>query len=104
MSEVQSTEAKQRILDSAASLFSQKGFASTSVRDIAQLAHVNVSSINYYFDSKENLLFTLLAKALHCLDDQMNAIDFDKVKDFSDLVDKMYLTLKQNHDMTLNIM
>ncbi|WP_133638545.1 TetR/AcrR family transcriptional regulator [Sphingobacterium paludis] len=44
------------IIAIAKTLFAQNGFDATSVRDIAQRAKINVAMINYYFDSKENLL------------------------------------------------
>lgn len=43
-------------MKAAATLFFQKGFHGTSVRDIAKKAAVNVSAINYYFKSKQGLL------------------------------------------------
>lgn len=47
---------KKNVIKSATSLFYQKGFAGTSVRDIAEKADVNVSLISYYFKSKQGLL------------------------------------------------
>ncbi|RLL47843.1 TetR/AcrR family transcriptional regulator [Oceanobacillus piezotolerans] len=47
---------KQKVMKAASSLFFLKGFHGTSVRDIAQKANMNVSSINYYFKSKQGLL------------------------------------------------
>jgi AcrR family transcriptional regulator len=38
----------------AESLFSQKGFDGTSVRDIAEAAGINTAMISYYFGSKKN--------------------------------------------------
>ena len=46
---------KELIIKSALSLFSEKGYKGTSVRDIATAANVNVAMINYYFGSKEGL-------------------------------------------------
>lgn len=46
---------QQQILDAAKTLFGEKGYESTSVRDIAELAETNAASINYYFGSKEAL-------------------------------------------------
>lgn len=43
-------------MDAASTLFYQKGFDGTSVRDIAERASVNVSLISYYFNSKQGLL------------------------------------------------
>ncbi|WP_085991678.1 forespore capture DNA-binding protein RefZ [Oceanobacillus senegalensis] len=47
---------KQKVIKAASTLFFQKGFHGTSVRDIAARASVNVSSISYYFNSKQGLL------------------------------------------------
>ncbi|MFD1349858.1 forespore capture DNA-binding protein RefZ [Oceanobacillus caeni] len=47
---------KQKVIKAASTLFFQKGFHGTSVRDIAERASVNVSSISYYFNSKQGLL------------------------------------------------
>lgn len=45
-----------QIMEKSLEVFAEKGFDSTSVRDIAQRAHVNVAMISYYFGSKEKLL------------------------------------------------
>ena len=47
---------KRKVVEAASSLFYQKGFHGTSVRDIAEKASVNVSSISYYFKGKQGLL------------------------------------------------
>lgn len=47
---------KQKVIEAASSLFYQKGFHGTSVRDIADKAGINVSLISYYFKSKQGLL------------------------------------------------
>ncbi|MFU0788402.1 forespore capture DNA-binding protein RefZ [Cerasibacillus sp. JNUCC 74] len=47
---------KRKVLEAASSLFFQKGFHGTSVRDIADKANVNVSLISYYFNGKQGLL------------------------------------------------
>ena len=48
-------EARTRLLDAALALFADKGFAKTSIREIAQAAQVNVASISYYFGDKAGL-------------------------------------------------
>ena len=48
-------EARQRLLDSAEQLFAEKGFDSTSVRDLTELAKCNIAAVNYHYGSKENL-------------------------------------------------
>jgi AcrR family transcriptional regulator len=44
-----------RILEVALQLFGARGFADTSVRDLAARAEVNLAAVNYHFRSKENL-------------------------------------------------
>lgn len=60
MSLVEKTDKREHILSVAEELFAEKGFDGTSVRDIAQLASVNLAMISYYFGSKENLLKDLI--------------------------------------------
>lgn len=51
---------KEKILRSAAVLFSQKGYHGTTVKDIAMEAGVNKALLFYYFNSKENLYRSIL--------------------------------------------
>jgi AcrR family transcriptional regulator len=51
---------KEKILDVAEVLFAEKGYEGTSIRDIAQMADVNIAMISYYFGSKEKLLGALI--------------------------------------------
>jgi AcrR family transcriptional regulator len=48
-----------QIMEAAELLFAEQGFNGTSVRDIAEKAHVNLAMISYYFGSKEKLLENL---------------------------------------------
>jgi AcrR family transcriptional regulator len=48
-----------QIMETAEVLFADKGFNGTSVRDIAEKAHVNLAMISYYFGSKDKLLESL---------------------------------------------
>lgn len=47
---------RERILHTAARLFSERGFDSVSLRDITTDADVNVAAVNYHFGSKVGLL------------------------------------------------
>ncbi len=53
----QATE--QRIHRAAAEIFRQKGYASTSLQDIADAVGMLKSSLYYYIDGKEDLLFAI---------------------------------------------
>jgi TetR/AcrR family transcriptional regulator, regulator of cefoperazone and chloramphenicol sensitivity len=54
-------EARQKILLCALKLFAEKGYAKTSVRQIAQAAQANVSAISYYFTDKAGLYRTVFS-------------------------------------------
>jgi AcrR family transcriptional regulator len=58
-----------RILDAAEELFAEKGVAATSVRNITEKAGVNVAAVNYHFDSKENLIRSVIDRRAVKLDD-----------------------------------
>ncbi len=54
---------KQRIMEVAAHLFTQRGFDGVSVREIAERAQVTKPVIYYYFENKEDLYQQLLEQA-----------------------------------------
>lgn len=54
----------QRILDAAESLFADKGFAETSLRQITGKAQVNLAAVNYHFGSKKSLIQAVFARFL----------------------------------------
>ena len=53
---------KEKIEKAARRLFGEKGYHDTSLRDISRQAGVSVSSISYYFGTKEELYQTLMPK------------------------------------------
>ena len=55
MDENNNKSVHDRLLDSAEQLFCERGFESTSIRDIAALADCNIASVNYYFGGKQQL-------------------------------------------------
>lgn len=48
-------DSRERLLVAAVNCFAEKGFADTSIRDVAARAGVNVASISYYFGDKAGL-------------------------------------------------
>ena len=55
------SEKQVQIMEIAETLFAEKGFNGTSVRDIAEKAHVNLAMVSYYFGSKDKLLEALFS-------------------------------------------
>ena len=74
-----------QILQVAETLFAEKGFDGTSIRDISKEAKINVAMVSYYFGSKEKLLEALVLFKTSGLKEQLvNLIDenlepFDKI-------------------------
>ena len=55
-------DTKTRILDTAEKLFGDKGFDTTSLRDITAEAGVNLAAVNYHFQSKDSLIDAIIAR------------------------------------------
>jgi AcrR family transcriptional regulator len=53
-------EKQIQILQVAETLFAEKGFDGTSIRNIAKEAKINIAMVSYYFGSKERLLESLI--------------------------------------------
>lgn len=60
---------KQSILDCAAKLFATKGFASTSISEIAEAAGLSKAGVYHYFDSKSEILRAMLTEHLEVVTD-----------------------------------
>src|SRR5579872_3178450 len=52
---IKEASAEEKIKEAAKKLFTQKGFAATRTRDIAEEAGINLALLNYYFRSKQKL-------------------------------------------------
>jgi len=59
---------RQRILDAATELFEQRGFAGTSIRDLAVRVGMTKAALYYHFPSKEEVLQALLTPFLDDVD------------------------------------
>ena len=58
---------KIEILDTAEQLFTDHGYAATSIRQIAEIVGVNPALVHYYFSSKHALLEIVMERALQPL-------------------------------------
>ena len=57
-------ETRNRILDTAESLFSDHGFRDVSLRRITNEAGVNIASVNYHFGSKDALVIEVFTRVV----------------------------------------
>jgi AcrR family transcriptional regulator len=53
---IQAEESRQKIIDAALSVFSEKGFANTTIKDFADAAGISMGLMYHYFPGKEKLL------------------------------------------------
>lgn len=58
------TTTEKEIVEAAKKLFLKNGYKSTTMRDIATEAGVNLAMLNYYFRSKENLFDIIFEEAV----------------------------------------
>jgi TetR/AcrR family transcriptional regulator, regulator of cefoperazone and chloramphenicol sensitivity len=54
---------RERIIDAAGEIFAERGFDSTTVRDICQAAGANIAAVNYYFGDKQRLYVEAVMRA-----------------------------------------
>jgi len=64
----------ERLLEVAAHLFRAKGYAATSIRDIARALKMESSSLYHYINSKEELLFKICTQSLDELMEKVEPI------------------------------
>jgi len=58
---------EEKIREAAQKIFTQKGFAATRTRDIAEEAGINLALLNYYFRSKEKLFEQIMTEKVQQL-------------------------------------
>jgi AcrR family transcriptional regulator len=59
------TSTEEKIKTAARTIFTQKGYAATRTRDIAEEAGINLALLNYYFRSKEKLFDMIMLESMH---------------------------------------
>jgi AcrR family transcriptional regulator len=92
---VNAIDTKSKIIAVAQELFGEKGFDGASVREIAQKADVNISAINYHFQNKENLYFSVMHEAHLWLAEEMKVMSESK-ETTSDFIWSCFLFLHKN--------
>ena len=66
-------QTRTRLLESAVQIFERKGYASASVREVAEMAGVTKPTLYYHFGSKEGLLVAILEEAIREFDRTLSA-------------------------------
>lgn len=61
-------DTRQRLIDSAGTIFYEKGYDATSIRDICRAAAANIAAVNYHFGDKRSLYLAAVRHAQSCSD------------------------------------
>ena len=72
-------DTRQKLIDVAGQIFSEKGFEAATVREICQQAGANIAAIHYHFGDKERLYIEAVKQA-NC---QQEVVHFDWPPDFT---------------------
>ncbi|WP_183559739.1 TetR/AcrR family transcriptional regulator [Paenibacillus endophyticus] len=100
--QLQSEQTKKRVADAARALFSQKGYAATSIEDIVAATGSSKGNIYYHFQSKEGLFLYLLEEwsrewESQWLEQEKNYVTFEeKLNGYAEHLDANDL----NHPLT----
>jgi AcrR family transcriptional regulator len=99
MSETLSISRKEQILQTAARLFRDKGYASTSMRDIATEMGIEAASLYHHIKSKEEILETIcfnMADQLIAAINEVNDIYFNAEEKLRMAIKNHVQTITQN--------
>lgn len=61
---------RQRLLEAAEELFSEKGFDTVSVRDITEKAGANVAAVNYHFNGRDHLVELVMERYINPVNEE----------------------------------
>ena len=90
---------RQRLLEGAAELFTQKGYAATTVREIVAAGGVTKPVLYYYFRNKEGIYLELMRQAFTRMDDLLQAALEDQgsaTQKLLRLCDRVYSLFMEN--------
>jgi len=94
-------EPKEKIIDTAKILFSEKGYAATGLREISEKSGISLSNIYNYFKNKEEIFMSILdAENIILSLKDLPSILHDN---FPDNLNKLILTIKQVVDENIHL-
>ncbi|MFT3702452.1 MAG: TetR/AcrR family transcriptional regulator [Agriterribacter sp.] len=100
--------AEEKIKEAARKVFTQKGYAATRTRDIAEEAGLNLALLNYYFRSKEKLFDIIMQEKMQqffgIIAPAMNDVSTSLEKKVEAIVSTYIDMLQQNPDLPLFVL
>lgn len=97
-----SERTRQRILDAAALVFRQSGYANARLVDIAEAAGMQAGSLYYHFDSREALVEEILRLGVETARDHVRTA-VDELGDGADPVDRLAAAVRAHTMVVLEI-
>jgi AcrR family transcriptional regulator len=98
---------EEKLKEAARTVFTRKGYAATTVRDIAAEANINLALVNYYFRSKEKLFDLIMTETIQKLFEKIRPIIYDEsttiTEKMESIVDQYLDLLTANPDFPLFI-
>lgn len=71
-------ERRQSILDAAEKLFAEKGFESTTMKDITRAAGTSIGNLYFYFPNKDDLMMRLIESVINRIwDHEFDPAEYD---------------------------
>lgn len=99
---------EEKIKEAARKVFTQKGYAATRTRDIAEEADINLALLNYYFRSKEKLFNLIMLESfqtfIYGLKEVLNNRNTSLDEKLTEIVNHYIDMLTANPDLPLFIM
>jgi AcrR family transcriptional regulator len=111
MARTQAIDYEQRreaIVEKAAELYADKGFAGASVSELADALGASKSLIYHYYPSKEDILFDVMDSHLMALNDAVNLVasrdipPADRLRELTRAMMRLYVGAAARHKVLLN--
>lgn len=99
-------ERRLELIETAARLFLEKGFAQTSVKDIVEAAKVAQGTFYYYFASKDEVLAAVGMHLMRQLLEEIKAIseaDITPAEKINNIVDLIFSSHEGGHSMQVHM-
>lgn len=95
-------DTKIKIMAIANELFARGGYDGVSIRDIAQIADVNVASINYHFKNKLNLFHQIFEYNYLWMENKVKEISEDQSLNTAAMAAKLFDVFSSNGHSLIN--
>lgn len=103
-SHIEIVDTKTKILAVANILFARQGFDGVSIRDIAQVAEVNVASVNYHFKNKLNLFHSIFEYNYNWMQEKVGMITANEGITTEEATWEIFKVFRENGSSLINSM